>query len=143
VIPVRLSRDGQWAVCARVECGTRFARRFVRLAERQVVRVAGSDEPLDVPLGEDRAVLRFLPGWVNRNRPLPDEVLDRWPGGVWRMSNRVWARISNGEPPAFRRANRHRWQRELSKTAIGFPALVICPACDLIQILDEEVLALR
>jgi hypothetical protein len=97
------------------------------------------DEPLEVPQGEDEAGLRFLPGWVNRR----DE--DGWfAGGVWRMSPRVRDRISKGETTAFRRVNRSRYRdRRLSKLAIGFPALVICPACDLIQILDEEVLDLR
>lgn len=140
---VRLSRDRQWAVCANVDCGERFARPLVHMAERRAVQIAGSDELLEVPLGEDQSVLRFLPGWVNKEgRHLEEGWLV--PGGVWTMSEHVRARISKGEPPAFRRVNSSRTRnRSLSKTAIGFPALVICPACGLPQVVTQEVLVLR
>jgi len=112
------------------------------MAERRVERVGDSGELLEMLQGEDQAVLRFLPGWVNKEG---HHLTEGWlvPGGVWTMSQRVRDRISKGEPPAFRRHHRHRWHRRLSKTALGFPALVICPACGLFQIADEGVLALR
>jgi len=49
----RLSRDGEWAVCARVECGTRFAR---KIEETSPMKEALQARDLRV------AELRFLPG---------------------------------------------------------------------------------
>lgn len=115
---VRLSRDGQWAVCARVDCGTRFARRVEESSPLKEGLWAR-----DLPF----AMLRFLPGWVNKEAHHLD---DGWmvPGGVWRMSKRFRRR-----PP------RQGWR----KAGYGYPALVICPACHQAQVADEEVLGLR
>jgi hypothetical protein len=93
---------------------------------------------LEVPLGEDETMLRFLPGWVNKET---HRLEDGWmaPGGVWTMSQRARERIEKGDRP-FRRSSP---RRSLGKTAYGYPALVICPACHQAQVADEGVLGLR
>jgi hypothetical protein len=142
---VRLSRDGQWAVCARVECGTRFAQRIDLTPKREAElerRYLRQKDPRP-------RTLAFLPGWVNKEAwNLGNGQLAGWlspasagliPGGVWRMSERARDQISKGERPFRRRSPR----RSLSKTAYAYPALVICPACHQAQVADEGVLGLR
>jgi hypothetical protein len=130
VIPVRLSRDGQWAVCANVDCGERFAER------RE---------------GPARTTLAFLPGWVRpRGEGWSDEGV---PGGVWVMSQRVRQRVSVGKPPNYRRHPRPEETENLPRRArtpgrlrtipTVYPAIVICPACGLRQEVDEGALGLR
>jgi hypothetical protein len=132
---VRLSRDGERAICAR--CPELFAHRITRseivLPGRRAIVPIG----LDSEMG---ATLRFLPGWTRR---VEAGVL---PGGVWTRSKRVRDRIAAGKKPAFRRRPEEASSDEFSrgyKLATVYPAWVICPACHLEQIADEGVLHLR
>lgn len=119
----RLSRDGRWAVCARVPCGQRFAK---RLEAGKIARRMGE--------AVHTGVLRFQPGWGLRD-------------GVWRMSQRARARLSRGYSPAFRRSPLPGVRRDPSYRSAHYappgqvlptelPAEVICPACGLHQVAD-------
>jgi hypothetical protein len=139
---VRLSRDERWAVCARSECGERFAKRIEIPIEMQLRQI--------VPPGlrPREAVLDFIAGWV-RN------------GDTWSMSKRARVRLSQGRQPAFRRnpatksdedasseiglessSGRDRtWRPEVfSENDHGVPCYVICPACGTRQLADPVVL---
>jgi hypothetical protein len=124
---VRLSRDRRRAVCANVDCGEPFAER--------------REKPT-------RTSLAFLPGWV---RPRGDGWSDAGaPGGVWVMSKRVRQRVAAGEPPSYRRhpmpeeaGNRRYRPGRLTTVPTVYPAIVICPACDLRQEVNEEALGLQ
>jgi hypothetical protein len=73
---VRLSRDRQWAVCARVECGERFARRI----DTDPRREAELERRYFSPRKDPRpGMLAFLPGWVNKEAwTLEDGALTSW-----------------------------------------------------------------
>jgi hypothetical protein len=94
-----------------VECGTRFARRIEETSPRKEELQAR-----DLQF----AMLRFSPGWVNKDADTGPEV--------WRMSKR------------FRRKAPRNARR---KTPAVYPALVVCPACHQAQVADEAVLGLR
>jgi hypothetical protein len=119
----RLSKDGEWVVCAVQSCGVRFAERLVApewIRYRNPGSVAG---------------LSFLPGFN----------LDR--EGRWRMSKRVWKRLAMGRPPAYRRSPAPDLKMTPSletarEPARRFPAVVVCPACGSEQILEVEALSL-
>lgn len=123
---VRLSRDGKWAVCFAEQCGFRFAQRFEW----------------------GTAVLYFRAGWVM------DKTAAELP--VWRMSRRVYKRLSQGHSPAFRRPpdrdvagwldppwmgrDRESNPDRFSTDARDLPAIVICPACGRRQLADADAL---
>jgi hypothetical protein len=108
---VRLSKDERWAVCFVPRCGTRFAER--------------ARFPLSAnPDRRDNDVLVFGRGWV-------------FDGLTWRMSKRVWIRVSRGQRPYTRRP-------QLRRPEIVLPVEVVCPGCGRRQVADPEVLrALR
>lgn len=142
----RLSKDGEWAICSSVSCGTRLARRV----ERYTVPPSGTGRNEAEPIWPEpttEAMLIFLSGWTYRD-------------GVWRMSARAWRRMSQGRPPAFRRSphppsglmtgpTRHSPRSADSPDAWGgrpvqtYPAAVVCPACGLEQVAEPDVLALN
>jgi hypothetical protein len=137
---MRLSKDGEWAICASVPCGTQLARRIRRPVPSGAT---GHNEAVPIwPEPTTEAMLIFLSGWTQRE-------------GVWRMSPRAWRRMSQGRPPAFRRRppggtgpSRHSPRSNDAPDAWGgrpvdqYPATVVCPACGLQQIADADVLAL-
>src|SRR4051794_28591239 len=84
---VRLTKDGLWAVCSRVECGERFAMRVEASDAQWAKRV---DTEVDRANRPRKATLDFLAGWVLRE-------------GTWEMSQRARIRLSQGRQPAFRR----------------------------------------
>jgi hypothetical protein len=137
---MRLSKDGEWAICASIPCGTQLARRI-----RRPVPAGPTGQNEAVPIWSaptTEAMLIFLSGWTQRD-------------DVWRMSPRAWKRMSHGRPPAFRRRppggmgpSRHSPRSPDSPDAWGgrpveaYPAVVECPSCGLRQVADAEVLAL-
>jgi hypothetical protein len=136
---VRLSRDRKWAVCARAECGERFAERTTRPLSQDEMNVKLLNAKLLNGFHEIPQVrLTFVPGWVNdEKRRDPNPEWWRLPGGVWTMSRRF------RERQAFRRPNRSPYRhRTYRKEAVVFPAVIVCPACNLAQIADEERLGL-
>jgi hypothetical protein len=147
---VRLTKDGKWAVCARISCGERFAKR-IEFPEGQWPRQMDASGKW---AGYPRiAVLDFISGWVRS-------------GDTWRMSKRARKRLAEGKPPAFRRPPfsderdprrngidprsdppERDLRRERSYNAFGFstnehglPAYVECSACGLRQVADPTVL---
>lgn len=84
---VRLTKDEQWAVCADVSCGERFAMRTENTGGVESESLDGAEQASDVPSAD----LDFLPGWYRH-------------GDTWTMSGRARTRLSQGLQPAFRRA---------------------------------------
>jgi hypothetical protein len=139
---VRLSRDRRWAVCARLDCGERFAMR------NEMSALNAKAKPPPPGFRHPGAMLDFVPGWTH------DDDHEAAPGGVWTMSRRVRDRMAAGKPPVFRRPPFHeegdhpsRRDRTrpfgLTTNAHAYPAIIICPACGLQQLADEDVLELR
>lgn len=121
---VRLSKDEKRALCADIPCGE-------PLAERVEATPIPDDE---LPLKYE---LEFGPGWL------------RGPEGVWVMSSRVRKRMSSGRSPGFRRrpdgAGREAPAdpRAFRALSMRWPVVLICPACNRVQIADVDVLKLR
>src|SRR3954451_7659862 len=88
---VRLTKDGLWAVCSRMECGERFAMRVEASDAQWAKRV---DTEVDRANRPRKATLDFLDGWVLRE-------------GTWEMSQRARIRLPKGgrrppfPPPPF------------------------------------------
>jgi hypothetical protein len=150
---VRLSKNEQWAVCARVSCGERFAKRIEYPEGMWPRQLDASGKWAAYP---SIAVLDFISGWVKR-------------GDTWSMSRRARIRLSQGHQPAFRRPPflvtaaynspgfaRKEWDdlknkwvtpdrdvdrpEHFSTNEQGLPAYVVCPACGLRQIADPVAL---
>ena len=134
---VRLSSDELWAVCSLVECGERFAKRIELPETLWSKEIDAAGRPAKRPR---KAVLDFLPGWTLHNE-------------TWSMSARARKRLSQGRPPAFRRApfsnelesdDRRRDRRDnaasFSTNEHRLPTYVVCPACGLEQIADPVAL---
>ena len=135
---VRLSKNELWAVCARMECGERFARRIDIPPGLWSKAVDAAGNRIRNPR---KATLDFVPGWVRS-------------GDTWHMSERARKRLSEGKPPAYRRepysyehedARRdRRWNAfGFTKNDHGLPILVECPACGLLQLADPVALKCR
>ncbi len=157
---VRLSKDGEWAICASIPCGERFARRV----ERRVLELElglpqetvgeqrrrrwkewtsrRRQQQNALRFGEGRFVLYFLPGW-------------HWFTGAWQMSKRARQRVNAGRSPADRRtthptsreAREDGWPRDRRRptsrpNSLTYPVTVICPACGLRQEADADALRL-
>jgi hypothetical protein len=133
----RLTNEGLWAVCSRVDCGERFARRIEIPEVLWSKEVDAEGRPTKRPR---KAVLDFVAGWTLS-------------GDTWSMSERARKRLSQGRPPAFRRApfSDDRYpensRRDRTYNASKFstnehrlPAYVICPACGLLQVADPVAL---
>lgn len=146
----RLTKDEQWAVCARTSCGERFARRIEIPESLWSKEVDAVGEPAESPR---KATLDFVAGWVRD-------------GDEWRMSKRARKRLSQGRQPALRRPpycetqgyespgfirakyewddvrNRRGWRDRSDRpdnfttNDHGLPAFVVCPACGLRQVAD-------
>src|SRR3954447_12494266 len=84
---VRLTKDGLWAVCSRMEWGDLFVMRVEASDAQWAKRV---DTEVDRANRPRKATLDFLAGWVLRE-------------GTWEMSQRARIRLSQGRQPAFRR----------------------------------------
>lgn len=150
---VRLSKDERWAVCARVSCGERFAKRIEIPDGLWSGEVDRNGKPSRTPR---RATLDFVSGWVRQ-------------GDTWSMSKRARIRLSQGRQPAFRRppflvtsaygspgSARREWDflknkwttpdrnvdrpEHFSTNDHGLPAYVVCPACGLRQVADPVAL---
>lgn len=142
---VRLSKDAKFAVCARVECGWRFAHVSRDFDD---YRLGGRREQMKVEY------LDFPVGWTCG------------PDGVWKMSRRVWKRLQEGRPPSSRRDpephtklvdvatgkvtvigrnRRRRPGKNVSEGGIAMaerlPVGVLCPRCGLLQIADAASLS--
>jgi hypothetical protein len=125
-VNARLSKDEdhRWALCADVSGGVRFGS-CVGIASKTV---------RDNNPGWWRAV--FLVSGFGQDAE-----------GRWRMSRRVWRRLSQGQTPAYRRRPEP-WRKDAPNLenapsmVLEFPAIVVCPACGEEQTLDTSVLKL-
>lgn len=155
---VRVSRDGKWLLCSSVDCGTRLAERYelkgsVTQGEVELFPFAADGRRPVFPHADDRrrsephAVIYFGSGWVEEPGPSPHVV--------WRMTKRARARLRQGQAPSFRRRpggsfpvrdemklDRRGMDRPQMWAVEGvkFPALVVCPRCERIQLATPTVL---
>ncbi len=113
------------AVCSVQRCGVRFGQR--------------------VAIPGDGWINEQNQGWTAGLWLVPG--FDQGSDGSWRMSKRVWTRISQRRPPAYRRppGPDQRWSPDLERGRMlvrTFPAWIVCPACGTAQVLDVEALEL-
>jgi hypothetical protein len=147
---VRLSKDGDFAVCSTERCGVRFAE-----IERETHGILAAIRAVDYQDYQRRkgaspvAWLDFGPGWYQDRE------------GVWRMDGRAWKNLSRGLGPKMRRAPRsdigirfdaagnamatrdrdrsYRPDSYLNKSMVSeFPVEIVCPACGRRQVATRE-----